>query len=943
MTGLRTKTQELYVSAAGSGYDIVCLTETWLCAGFNDAELFDSDYQVFRRDRHLDALQAPVGGGVLCAVKRSLPCSLVEIPDTHDLEIICVVLTLADRKLYIATVYIPPSAPALAYETVCNAIDHLSNLLQPSDDIIVFGDFNLPQVSWHFSDNDDCLAPSCSSSAQHVTNFLDSMHSAGLVQLSAVTNSSGKNLDLVFASNPNETSISRCSSPLVAESTHHPALHAIVNFFSHSVPSNLGFCNQFNFKQADFSILSSEISNCDWSCVLDEPNLDLATHNFYGTLFGCFARCVPISSSPPVKRVPWLTADLINLRNRKTKAWKAYSGSRCQSDYLLFSELNSLFMEGSRHAYSQYVHKTKNFLRDKPKQFWSFINSKRYSDGYPASLSFGVESSEDPSVISNYFGDHFRSAFSVDGGDDGSNRFGGLSRMAPTTLQMKDLTIDEDTILKYISNISDSFGGGPDGLPASVLKKCGSSMVSVLCYLFNTSLRSGIFPVLWKYSTIIPLHKKGKRDDVKNYRPIANLPSVAKLFESVVCDVLHFHCKSVISAFQHGFTKGRSTTTNLVEFSSFTVAAIEAGKQVDCVYTDFSKAFDKISHNILTNKLLALGFPVMFVNWIRSYLTGRFQRVLFRGALSSIIPNSSGVPQGSHLGPLLFILYINDLGLAISNSRILIYADDAKIFRVVENDTDCSLLQSDLTRFHDWCTQNHMPLNVSKCTTVSFSRKKTPVMFDYVIDGCSLAKLDKVRDLGVIFNSAFTFDDHIENIVNKANSVLGFVRRWCKEFKDPHITKTLYCALVRSILEYACPVWAPFYSVHINRLESVQRRFLRFALYHLPWSDPIRLPPYADRLKLLNLETLEERRCNSRIVFAFKILSGSVDSPHLLNALQINAPSRSFRKYELFKIARHRTNYGMNEPIAAMSRCFNSKYDLIDFNVNLTTLKNQLV
>lgn len=503
----------------------------------------------------------------------------------------------------------------------------------------------------------------------------------------------------------------------------------------------------------------------------------------------------------------------------------------------------------------------------------------------------------------------------------------------------KDLHIDEATIIKYASEISGSYADGPDGIPAVVIKMCCPVLAPILKHIFNLSLITGVFPSMWKLSTITPLHKKGKRGDVINYRPIANLSCIGKLFESIVCDVMQFHCKNIIGPFQHGFTKGRSTTTNLLEFSAYCIPSIEAGYQVDSIMTDFSKAFDRLNHNLLISKLSRLGFPQQFVNWLTSYLVNRSQKVLFRNVLSSEIANTSGVPQGSHLGPLLFILFINDVGTILSDSSLLIYADDAKIFRAVQSPDDCQLLQDDLSRFHSWCESNGMSLNVGKCSTITFTRKKSPIVANYTVGGSILSRVSKIKDLGVIFNSQFSFGDHLEYVVNKANAMLGFVKRWSKEFNDLHVTKTLYCTFVRSIMEYASQVWDPFCDVHIRRIESVQRRFLRFALRGLPWNNPLMLPPYEDRLRLLPLESLESRRRNSKIVFVFKILSGVVESPSLLGNFGFSIPTRSTRNYSPLHLRSHRTNYGYNEPITSMSRLFNASYYNIDFNLSVSQVK----
>lgn len=334
--------------------------------------------------------------------------------------------------------------------------------------------------------------------------------------------------------------------------------------------------------------------------------------------------------------------------------------------------------------------------------------------------------------------------------------------------------------------------------------------------LFQLSIKQGIFPMVWKNSYIIPLHKKGRKNDISNYRPIAKLSCIPKLFESIIYDTMFFHCKPVFSSNQHGFLKGRSTTTNLTEFVSGTLCALEDGKDVDVIATDFSKAFDKISHRIILFKLKALGFQTGFISWIKSYLEGRQYKVVFRSCVSDPINASSGVPQGSHLGPLLFILAINDVDCIIKDSKLSIYADDMKIFRHISTSSDSLPLQMDLNNFSTWCHKNFLELNVLKCQAITFSRKRFPSPSrTYFINDKPVPCVNFLRDLGLICDRELNFRTHIDSIISRANSSLGFVKRWSKEFSNPYVTRSLYFTFVRPILEYASQVWSPHHSTYI--------------------------------------------------------------------------------------------------------------------------------
>ena len=286
---------------------------------------------------------------------------------------------------------------------------------------------------------------------------------------------------------------------------------------------------------------------------------------------------------------------------------------------------------------------------------------------------------------------------------------------------------------------------------------------------------------------------------------------------------------------------------------------MDAGLQVDAVYTDFKAAFDRVNHNILLRKLAKLGVSSGLVSWFKSYLSGRSMMVRVGSEQSEAFESPSGVPQGSNLGPLLFSLFINDVSFVVPRGKRIFYADDVKIFSVITSTDDCSELQSILASFENWCTQNCLDLCVVKCNTISFCRRRNPILFDYSLCGQTLERRTEVRDLGVIFDQQLTFRSHYEDVISRANRQLGFILRLADGFRDPFCLKSLYCALVRSLLESGVLVWCPYNRKWIDRIEAVQRKFVILALRFLPWRNSRNLPPYEHRCMLLDLDMLEKR------------------------------------------------------------------------------------
>jgi retron-type reverse transcriptase len=243
-----------------------------------------------------------------------------------------------------------------------------------------------------------------------------------------------------------------------------------------------------------------------------------------------------------------------------------------------------------------------------------------------------------------------------------------------------------------------------------------------LVHIFNLSLVQGTFPDIWKTAKTVPIHKGGNLAQIENYRPVALLSSFSKVFEIAIFNSLSSVWRSFLTPSQHGFSRGRSTVTNLVCVTQFISKWLDRRGQGDMIYTDVAKAFDRVDHNILLQKLSEFGVHGLLLKWFSSYLTGRRQLAPYNGFSSGEYSQGSGVPQGSVLGPLLFNVYINDIVTDLE-SHALLFADNLKIYRQVSSSEHCVMLQNDLETIDKWCRQNNFGLNIGKCSLVSFSRK----------------------------------------------------------------------------------------------------------------------------------------------------------------------------------------------------------------------------
>ena len=294
-------------------------------------------------------------------------------------------------------------------------------------------------------------------------------------------------------------------------------------------------------------------------------------------------------------------------------------------------------------------------------------------------------------------------------------------------------------------------------------------------------MNQGIFPKYWKTSYIQPIFKKGNKHDVTNYRPISQIGSVAKIFDSIVASKLSEFLLSHIIQEQHGFVKDRSTITNLLLYSDYISKALEQSHQVNSIYLDFSKAFNTVHHHKFLRKLWEIGIHSNVFLWLKSYLLERSQLVRLRGYVSDEVNVTSGVPQGSHLGPLLFIIFINDITRTVKNCKVLIYADDVKLYRIVSSPLNSSAIQRDLVAIQHWATTNDLRLNILKCQIISFTKSAHPFAFGYELYGEPLQRVSSISDLGIICDQRLSFREHLDD-VSKASRTLGFSMRNTREF-----------------------------------------------------------------------------------------------------------------------------------------------------------------
>lgn len=507
---------------------------------------------------------------------------------------------------------------------------------------------------------------------------------------------------------------------------------------------------------------------------------------------------------------------------------------------------------------------------------------------HPAiSISVDGDLISNPEVICNEFASFFQSTFTP------SSSFSSSPVYNQTNLP---LAITAKTVLECMSSLKPSISAGVDGIPSLLVRAYRDILAPPLCELFNRCIQEGTFPELWNTAKVLPLHKSGDRSEVSCYRPISICNTFSKVFEKALITIWTPIVDAVLVDEQHGFRKKRSTITNLSSFMSWTLPLVSAGTQVDCLYLDWAKAFDRVPHDRLLEKIRSLPGLAPYVPLLASYLAGRKCIVAVNGACSAPYTPTSGVHQGSNLGPLLFNVLVNDVVKEVE-CGILLYADDMKLYTQVTSTNDALKLQKDLTAICNWGISNSMVLNADKCQVVSFSRKKEVIVHKYQISGTTLTRPNSIRDLGVIFTSSLKFSEWVRTSVPRAMRVLGLVRSVGMGLSLDCIV-ALYKALVRPILEYAVPIWNGITKSDSNELERVQRLFIRVVFcryfgYGYYYS-------YTRICHKLSLPSLLARRHALETSFFLNGLIGFVFDPYIRTYVSLLPASR--RRGRIFHV-----------------------------------------
>ena len=720
--------------------------------------------------------------------------------------------------------------------------------------IILAGDFNCPDIDW---ENSTVKKGAADREVQQALLDLSIEH--GLTQVHDQPTRDSNLLDLVFTNNPS----------LVKTSTSVPGIsdHAMIVTDIDILPQ---FIRQkprkfFLFSKANWDGITSDMNDLSES-IINSANSsvdDLWTRLKTG-IEESMTKNVPSKISKSRKSVPWFDKNLRKMVRRKSRMYKHAKKTKQWGNYKAFQkECKKAFKKAEISHINNTIQKGLDEQNTKP--FWRYVKSRCQDFIGVAPLKKMGQLINDRKEQAQILVEQFKSTFTVDNDD---------SNLPDTKKRAKrpipPLVITTEGVEKLLLNIKVNKATGPDLIPNILLKTCARQLAPAMRSIFQLSIDTGKLPKDWLSANVSPVFKKGDVHLPENYRPVSLTCVSCKLLEHIICKHIldHLEKNKILTSLNHGFRSGYSCETQLVTTIHDLLGKYDVGTQIDMVILDFSKAFDTVPHGKLLHKMKQYGVDGTINSWLCDFLTNRQMKVVVDGEESEAVKVDSGVPQGTVLGPLLFLCHINDLPDAVK-STVRLFADDCLLYRPIKSIKDHLTLQKDLQQLEDWAKTWGMRFNAKKCYIMSINSKSSHF---YELDKHILQQVPENPYLGVTISEDLKWSPHINKITKKANSTLGFLRRNLKHCPE-NCRKTAYLALIRSSLEYSSVVWDPHLQKDIDKLEKTQRQAARFITGDYRSRDQ---GCVTRMLKDLAIPLLQDRRKANRLVFFYKVVGGQV-------------------------------------------------------------------
>lgn len=583
------------------------------------------------------------------------------------------------------------------------------------------------------------------------------------------------------------------------------------------------------------------LANESWEDICDSHCVNQAYHLFIEKTTRALNASCPLQKSRPKKNLKSALAnneETCRLKEGYLQALNTQILRGREEDKIVTAarkkEYDLKLKELKQQAASDYIQNSEN----KQKALWKVVNHERQQKNRePEPIELMIDGTEirEPHLVAHHFNQYFTTIADKTLGDANQNHSlnAPLNRPPEEFPELNLLPTNQQEVENVISHLKSKSSAGADEISSIILKHCKNELILPLTCIINKSFSQGIFPEPLKLAKVYPKHKKGSKEQISNYRPISLLSTISKVIEKVMLLRLmkHLTDNNILTSQQHGFLKGKSTSTALIQLTEFIIDQKEEGNNVTGLLLDFSKAFDCLSHNLIIEKVRAMGIKGMAENWLTSYLEGRSQKVEISytknntvyKATSTPLPLNRGVPQGSVLGPILYILLTNNLPKYLEEfSQVIMYADDTALLVAKKEAQELEVASYvSLCLAKQYCQQNDLVLNEQKTQQLIFEGRHTN------ISGLPELQIrNEANYLGIIIDSKLTWTSHVDQLVKKISSSTYVIRR-IKNISNSDTAKTAYYSLIESHLRYGVVIWGNSSHFNLERVLVAQKKAIR--------------------------------------------------------------------------------------------------------------------
>ena len=920
------------------------LTETWLSETIKDDSNIEG-YNLHRGDR-----KGRDGGGTAIFVREEYESKKISEMSSDGAEMVAVYI----EKLNILNIviYRPPDARIGNFSEILKKVRQILKEMQaPEPTVILSGDFNFPFVKWKREINGGCLweekaevgaTRECKTQFEKLNDLMDDY---GLIQVIEESTRGKNTLDLIFT---NEVNFIRQVEVVKSSMSDHDRIEIMTDIKSeketfgsyerrHTEKDNALHNLNFNKDNIEWGKIKEELEAVKWAEVFRNKDTETCLKLFLEIIIKICDTYIPEKKNYKTKSIiPKKRKRLFNkIKMLKRSKRRANNRKREEIDRKILEVEKDILID-KREERNLREKTIIDNMNEKPKLFYGFIKNKEKRENKIGPFKIENEYVTENKDICDTLVKQYNSQFSNNNNEnDVVNNIFDNAKDDDIT----DIEISEEDIKNAIGAMDQNSSAGPDGIPAKFLIKTKEKIALPLGMIMRKSIDQAKIPDVLKLAFITPIHKGGSKLRPENYRPVSLTSHIMKIFERVVKDQLikHLIDHNLINQGQHGFVPGRSTQTQLLDHFCRAYEAIEEGARLDTVYLDFAKAFDKVDHKILLIKLAENKIKGKLGIWIKEFLSNRKFKVVANGERSKEQDVKSGVPQGTVLASILFVIMINDIDEEIKRCIVRCFADDTRINLKVKTEDDKKEMQEDLNKIYQWAERNIMKFNETKFEQMTCGETKEISIESYETStGLLIENKNTIKDLGVVSSKNLQFKEHIDSIVLACKIKQGIILRNFTTRKEESMMK-LFKAHVRSKAEYCCIVWSPTFKKDISKIERIQKSFTKKIA-------GLENKNYHQRLKSLKLYSLERRRERYMIINTWQQIEGQREN---MMKFEINERSRHRTiKATRIKLKKNSKKSSMiyNSPALKMMRLFNAiPGELRDVTkVKLDTFKRKL-